>query len=251
MVSPKNPLIVSPSTSLSAVPTSSAALTANTSPQSPSALPLSASPSPALTPRAALTVNPSSGIPSALPPSAPALANDGHTFYDDIYGHPKLSEDTFERELVFVIMSFSRRSGRKMLDIYSAIKDECEKLNLKATRVDENVGGGFILGETITLIQTAEFIICDLTHERPNVYYELGYAHGVGNQPLNILMIAREGTDVHFDIAPFRVQFYRSTKHLRTIIADTFKDMVRLKREKDALLSQKPSPASDDPAHKF
>jgi hypothetical protein len=139
-------------------------------------------------------------------------------------------------------MSFSRRSGRKMLDIYSAIKEECAKLRLKATRVDENVGAGFILGETITLIQTAEFIICDLTHERPNVYYELGYAHGVGNQPLNILMIARKGTNVHFDVAPFRVEFYNSAEHLRTIIAGTFKNMVRLKREKDALLSQNPSP---------
>lgn len=172
-----------------------------------------------------------------------ALTNKDHTFYEAIFGQPKRSEDTFERDLVFVIMSFSRSSGGEMLDIYSAIKDECVKLKLKATRVDENVGGGFILGETITLIKTAEFIICDLTHERPNVYYELGYAHGVGNQPLNILMIAKEGTDVHFDVASFRVQFYRSTEHLRTLIAGTFKDMIQLKRERDKLLSQKLSPA--------
>jgi hypothetical protein len=182
-------------------------------------------------------------------PLSAALSNSGHTYYDGIYGHARLSEDTFKPKLVLVIMSFSRRSGRKMLDIYSAIKDECAKLKLKATRVDENVGAGFILGETITLIQTAEFIICDLTHERPNVYYELGYAHGIGNQPLNILMIARKGTDVHFDVAPFRVEFYRSTEHLRTIIAGTFNDMVRLKRETDELLRQKLSPTSDAPPH--
>src|SRR4051812_3826118 len=108
--------------------------------------------------------------PLVSPASASVLVNKGHTFYDAIFMHPKRTEDSFERDLVFVIMSFSRRSGRKMLDIYSAIKDECAKLKLKATRVDENAGAGFILGETITLIQTAEFIICDLTHERPNVY---------------------------------------------------------------------------------
>ena len=189
------------------------------------------------------TFNPVSAS-AVRPPlvSSAALTNKNHTFYNAIFMDSKRTEDSFERDLVLVIMSFSPTSGGEMLDTYSAIKDECTKLKLKATRVDENVGGGFILGETITLIQTAEFIICDLTHERPNVYYELGYAHGVGNQPLNILMIAREGTDVHFDISSLRVQFYRSTEHLRTLIAGTFKDMVRAKREQDARLSQKLSP---------
>jgi hypothetical protein len=179
--------------------------------------------------------------PFVSPAASGALINKGHTFYDAVFMRPKRTKDNFERDLVLVIMSFNPASGGEMLDVYSAIKDECTKLELKATRVDENVGGGFILGETITLIQTAEFIICDLTHERPNVYYELGYAHGVGNQPLNILMVAREGTNVHFDIAPFRVKFYRSTEHLRTLIAGTFREMVLLKRAKGAPVSQKPS----------
>jgi hypothetical protein len=178
---------------------------------------------------------PSVARPPLVSSSSPSsgLINKGHTFYDAIYGHPKHSKDIFEPKLVFVIMSFSLSNGGEMLDIYSAIKDECAKLKLKATRVDENVGGGFIIGETITLIKKAEFIICDLTHERPNVYYELGYAHAIGNQPSNILMIAREGTAVHFDLASFRVQFYLSTEHLRTLIAGKFKDMVQSKRAKD------------------
>jgi hypothetical protein len=151
----------------------------------------------------------------------------------------------FEPNTVFVIMSFSRRNGSRMLDIYSAIKDGCAELKLKATRVDENVGSGFIHGEIIESIAKAEFIICDLTHERPNVYYELGYAHGIGNRPRNILLIAKKGTAVHFDIAPFRVQPYRSAEDLRTIIAGTFKEMVREKRKMDKLTL---APASAAPA---
>jgi hypothetical protein len=184
---------------------------------------------------------PRSFTPSVLvssPQAAPAAAlnPEGNRPWEPPHpGKPA----TFEPNKVFVIMSFRRGNG-----IFSAIKDECAKLKLKATRVDENEGSGLILVETLTSIAKAEFIICDLTHERPNVYYELGYAHGIGNQPQNILLIAKEGTAVHFDISPFRVQFYSSTRRLRTIIAGTFKEMVRKKRKMDKLTHA----AADAPA---
>ncbi len=183
---------------------------------------------------------------SAVPPAAAATRGQGDSFMDRLFGHRK-SKYHFEAGLVFVIMSFSRRGGGKTSGVFSAIKDECAKLNLRATRVDENVGAGFIFGETISLIERAEFIICDLTRERPNVYYELGYAHGLGNEPMNILLIAKEGTAIHFDIAPFRVEFYGSVADLREVIATTFKEMVRLKREEDERLLQNLAPAAASP----
>jgi len=133
----------------------------------------------------------------------------------------------FIPDLVFVIMAFS---GEGMQDVYSAIKDECHKLHLNAQRVDENIGSGLIIGEITESIENAEFIICDLTYERPNVYYELGYAHGVGNEGADILLIAKEGTTLHFDIAPFRVQYYRSTEHLRTILNTNLKGLIKQTR---------------------
>ena len=142
----------------------------------------------------------------------------------DKNAHP----DTFEQNLVFIIMSFK---GDDMSDAYAAIKDECSRLGLKPTRVDEDPGSVLIIKEIITLIEKAEFIICDLTYERPNVYYELGYAHGVGNRPQNILLIAKEGTILHFDIAPLRVHYYRSTEHLRSLIASKLKHMIELTRK--------------------
>ena len=50
----------------------------------------------------------------------------------------------------------------------------------------------------------------DLTVERPTVYYELGYAHGVGNRAIEILLIAKTGTHLHFDIAHLAVMYYDS-----------------------------------------
>jgi len=80
------------------------------------------------------------------------------------------------------------------------------------------------------LIDDAEFIVCDLSGERPNVYYELGYAHGSGNEAARILLIAKRDTHLHFDIAPLRVEFYESTEHLRSIISSKLKVMSRITR---------------------
>ena len=141
--------------------------------------------------------------------------------------HDPDDQGDFEEGLVFVIMPFS---GQDMDDVYSAIKDECTKLSLRAQRVDEITGSGIVLGEITDLIERAEFLVCDLSRERPNVYYELGYAHGVGNEALDILLIAREGTTPHFDIASLRIQYYRSTEHLRSILVNHLSAMIRKTR---------------------
>jgi hypothetical protein len=154
-----------------------------------------------------------------------------HTFMDSEFGgddYDPNDEGDFERGLVFVIMPFK---GQDMNESLTAIKDECKKLRLRARRVDENVGSGFVIREITDLIERAEFIICDLTNERPNVYYELGYAHGVGNEGADILLLAKEGTTLHFDIAPLRVQYYSSTENLRTIVSSSLKQMIKLTRK--------------------
>lgn len=154
-----------------------------------------------------------------------------HTFMDREFGRSDYNPEDqgeFEKGLVFVIMPFR---GQDLADAYAAIKDECKKLELRAKRVDENTGSGLIIREITDLIESAEFIVCDLTNERPNVYYELGYAHGVGNEAMDILLIAKEGTVLHFDIAPLRVQYYSSSEHLRTIVSSSLKAMIKATRK--------------------
>jgi hypothetical protein len=153
-----------------------------------------------------------------------------HTFMDREFGRPAYDPNDggdFEQGLVFVIMSFT---GDAMSSVYAAIKEECGGLGLNAHRVDESVGSGFVIRDIANCIERAEFIVCDLSTERPNVYYELGYAHGVGNEASDILLIAKEGTALHFDIAPLRVQYYRSNEHLRTILASNLAEMIRVTR---------------------
>jgi hypothetical protein len=150
---------------------------------------------------------------------------------DRAFGRANFDPDDrgdFEEGLVFVIMPFQ---GQRSADTYEAIRDECEKLRLRCVRADENVGSGIVISEVTDLIERCEFIVCDLTHERPNVYYELGYAHGVGNEAMEILLIAEEGTTLHFDIAPLRVQYYGSSQHLRTLVSQSLKRMIAVTRD--------------------
>jgi len=109
-------------------------------------------------------------------------------------------------------------------------KDECKKLHLTSVRADEVTGSGIVIKHIFDYIEDAEFIIADLTEERPNVYYELGYAHGVGNEENDILLIAKMGTKLYFDIAPFSVRFYSNTEKLRSIIQSHLERMIALTR---------------------
>src|SRR5262245_25415876 len=74
--------------------------------------------------------------------------------------------------LVFVISSFTR----EMEPIFEAISAAATTAGLHAERVKDIRGDYQITEKILAMIQQARFIVADLTHERPNVYFELGYA---------------------------------------------------------------------------
>jgi hypothetical protein len=115
---------------------------------------------------------------------------------------------------VFLIMQFEG-----MDDVHSVIQEECSRLGLAAKRADKVAGGGLVMADIDLFIRESEFIICDLSNERPNVYYELGYAHGAGNIAKNTLLIARKDTTLHFDIASLRIEPYSDIVELRSVLA--------------------------------
>jgi hypothetical protein len=123
---------------------------------------------------------------------------------------------------VFVIMSFEEG----MDQVHIAIKEECKKLQLEAKRADDYKGSHVVMAKIAEEIEKAELIICDLTCERPNVYYELGYAHGVGNGGDRILLIANKETQVHFDIKILNNETYSTTEDLRRILRETLPVML-------------------------
>lgn len=119
---------------------------------------------------------------------------------------------------VFVLMAMLP-DDPYLEDVYNAMKRASFACGLNAERVDDIIFTEQITDKVLGSIKCAEFIIADLTHERPNVYYEIGYAHA---HLKPTILTAREGTKPHFDIQGYPIIFYRSASALEKHLVDFF-----------------------------
>jgi guanylate kinase len=100
-------------------------------------------------------------------------------------------------------------------DVHRTFKRICRDFGLKAERVDDIQFTGQITQKIKSSITLAELVIADLTYGRPNVYYEVGFADAF-DKPL--LLVAKAGTEVHFDLAGDKVLFYRNMAELEDLL---------------------------------
>lgn len=98
---------------------------------------------------------------------------------------------------VFVVMAY--REEDELVEARRAVQEVCEEFGFNGVRIDKrNYGGTYkITDEIMRGIEGCAFTIVDLTDDRPNIYYELGYAMGVGKP---IVLTAKKGSVVHFDV---------------------------------------------------
>ena len=136
--------------------------------------------------------------------------------------------DVIEPNFVFIIMPMGGTDSQSKLainNVLNSIMASAVYSGFNAQRVDTvSVGNSTKSIDTkmYESIKKAEIIVADLTYERPNCYFELGYAMALGK---DIIIIAREGTKLHFD-----------AEHYTTII---FKDEIYLTSELKAEFSKR------------
>ena len=115
---------------------------------------------------------------------------------------------------VFVVMSFE--TSPQYTDLLESIQGTCEQFGYAAYRVDESTDGSRILPEIVRGIRQAAFVVADVSDTKPNVYWELGFAAGVDKA---IILTARKGTELPFDISDVPVIFWDSFSEFKKTLA--------------------------------
>jgi hypothetical protein len=98
-------------------------------------------------------------------------------------------------------------------DVLDTIKSACDACGINAKRVDDDQSNERITDRIVASIRAAEFVIADLTHARPNVFFEAGFAHGLDKTPI---YIAKQGTKLEFDVKDYPIIFFRNMRDLKS-----------------------------------
>jgi hypothetical protein len=123
---------------------------------------------------------------------------------------------------VFVAMPFMK----KMDDVYIyGIEKPVHSAGYLCERVDMSVFTGDILTRIKSKIDTADFVIADLTGANANVYLEVGYAWA---KERPTLLVVKKGAKLKFDVSGQRCIIYESINELEKRMRE---NLTQLKKE--------------------
>jgi nucleoside 2-deoxyribosyltransferase len=89
-----------------------------------------------------------------------------------------------------------------------AIKPAIEDAGYKAIRIDKIEHNRSISDEIIALIRGSRFVVADFTHQNQGVYFEAGFAYGLGR---NVIWMCSESNkdELHFDTRQYAHIMYK------------------------------------------
>lgn len=111
-----------------------------------------------------------------------------------------------QQPICFVVMQFTDEYNA----LYSeGIRPTCEAFGYNVIRADDFYNSGLIIEDITRSIRESTIVIADVTPNNANVFYEVGFAHGIGKP--TILLSDRKREKLPFDISGFRTLFYDNT----------------------------------------
>ena len=124
---------------------------------------------------------------------------------------PSSNTSSYRPNTAFIMMAIDDRKP-ELEDVKNAIKDVFKEFGVNAITADEIEHDGAITNRILSEIEASEFLLADLTHERPNVYYEIGHAHA---RDKRVILFRKKGSRLHFDVAHRNCPEYENTSDLK------------------------------------
>lgn len=110
---------------------------------------------------------------------------------------------------VFIAMSFNSLMKETREQIKQAVRDS----GYHPVLIDEKEYNTQIMPEIYREIKESRFVVADLTQQRGGVYYEAGYALGMGKDVIFCCDKA-ESQSIHFDVAQINTIRWKDTEDL-------------------------------------
>jgi len=135
-----------------------------------------------------------------------------------------------DKPVAFVAMCFDKR----LQPIYQkVVKPVLEEYGFECKRGDEILEPGVIVEQLKQQIDNSDLVVCDLTFDNANVFYELGVAHTLGKPAL---LISQTASSIPFNVAHLRAIPYEDSKigllDLRDRLVQTLHDIAPLDSER-------------------
>jgi hypothetical protein len=102
----------------------------------------------------------------------------------------------------FIVMPFSHDWSD---EVHQTLATSCKASSIQSMRGDDVFTPTDILIDIWHSINTADFVIADITGRNPNVLYELGIAHTLAKP---VLILSQSATDIPIDLSTRRVIIY-------------------------------------------
>jgi hypothetical protein len=126
------------------------------------------------------------------------------------------------------VMMWMDPAHPELTDICDAVKDTFRRFGVNAVRADDIEHDGQITQRVLNELRTSEFLFADLTGARPNVYYEVGFAHALGRR---VLLYRKSGTGLHFDLAGYNCPEYSNLRDLKEKLSRRLESMTNRRAE--------------------
>ncbi len=121
--------------------------------------------------------------------------------------------------------AYCQTLARRCVGLSKGAADRC---GIQAERIDEPESNERITDRILESTQKAGYVIVDLTNSRPKVFYEAGFAHGIGKIPI---YIAKQGTKLEFDLKDYPVIFFKNMKQLKDALEKRLRGLAKIKHE--------------------